>query len=530
MSVCCGPVSRRSLLRRAALLAGMPVVSWADPSAAVAAVRASRRAGGHGPVPANLELLTVTPTGFAVRWTTGDPANLDAFGLPTPLPADTRLVVSDVSGCVVAEVNRSDNTAVHLAEVTGLTPGTSYVYVAHSAGRVAMARVLKGLHQDDLGSVTSVTGLLAALDPTHPTSASPGVVTTLTPPPGSLIARLVLSNDLHLGETSSGVLAGNLPAPVRQLAGSPPYPEVMLSALIAAARGTDALLVAGDLTAEAALIDAQRVRNLLQTLGNQALGGAMTSGGWLATRGNHDRLHGTVDTVGEVFNLPLQSLAVHTFRGLRLIGLDTTGAGSGGVLSAAQLADLSAELRRDPDQPTLIFGHHPVTAAAAATTLGGAAFDLEPSAGRGIEAAYSVAPGVFLHHAGHTHRFRRTSSPVATGVEFLEVGAAKEYPGCYAVLEVRTGGYQITTHALPGADALAWSARSAAEYDGYYPSYVLGSVSDRNHVVLRDFSSLGRPVAFPADDNTHHRLAEGLLAGGGLAAAAAVVLARRGKR
>ncbi|HEX4833292.1 MAG TPA: hypothetical protein VH478_19605 [Trebonia sp.] len=43
---------------------------------------------------------------------------------------------------------------------------------------------------------------------------------------------------------------------------------------------------------------------------------------------------------------------------------------------------------------------------------------------------------MFPHHAGHTHRNRRTSSPAAPHVDFLEEAATKEYPGGYTLPEV----------------------------------------------------------------------------------------------
>jgi 3',5'-cyclic-AMP phosphodiesterase len=52
---------------------------------------------------------------------------------------------------------------------------------------------------------------------------------------------------------------------------------------------------------------------------------------------------------------------------------------------------------------------------------------------------------VFFHHSGHTHRNKRTyllddsQSPVES-VEFLEVGATKEYPGGHSLVRLYTGG------------------------------------------------------------------------------------------
>jgi len=529
---CCGPLSRRELLRRAVLLAGAPAVDgWPD--------RAAAAAGGAGPVPADLELLTVTDTALALRWTTGDPARPDLLGRPTPLPADTHLLVRDLRGRPVAEVRRDDATAVHLAEVDGLTPGTTYAVEARSADRVATPRLLARIDPAALPAVLPVdpAGLRRVVDGRHQTSAAPGLVTTLVPPDGPLLAVLALTNDLHIGETASGVLQGDLPPAVRQPAGLPAYPELMARAVVAEARarGADVLLVAGDLTAEAALPDAHAARELLLGFGSQVHAGPMVVGSWLAVRGNHDRVHGGDDTVGAVFGLSHQRLAVADVGGLRVIALDTSTQQPGGAIGAGQLAALREELRRDSDRPTLVLGHHPVTDASAAATLGGRAFDLDADSARAIETAYAAAPGVFLHHAGHTHRAHRSSSLTAAHVEFLEVGAAKEYPGCVTLVRVHTGGYQVSTHPLRDPQALAWAARSGTQFAGYYPAYVLGSVEDRNHVVRRDLSGLVgiRPGPAPTAARDHHTAllatGAGAVAVGG-AAAAALQRRRHGTR
>jgi hypothetical protein len=144
----------------------------------------------------------------------------------------------------------------------------------------------------------------------------------------------------------------------------------------------------------------------------------------------------------------------------------------------------------EADQPTLVFGHHPVTDQSAFTIVAGPSFGLDRRDAARLEALYAAAPGVFLHHAGHTHRNLRTSSPAAPGVEFLEVAAAKEYPGGFALLRVYQGGYMVSFCKSSGDLARQWSHTTAGEYLGLYPAYTLGSLTDRNHVVARDFASL----------------------------------------
>src|SRR5262249_24754018 len=107
---------------------------------------------------------------------------------------------------------------------------------------------------------------------------------------------------------------------------------------------------------------------------------------------------------------------------------------------------------------------------------------------RQLEALYAKAPGVFLHHAGHTHRNKRTFAIDRREVEFLEVAATKEYPGGYSLLRVHTGGYQVSFYKIRTDLGRQWSQRTRAEYFGLYPAYTLGTISDRNHTVVRDLS------------------------------------------
>jgi hypothetical protein len=108
---------------------------------------------------------------------------------------------------------------------------------------------------------------------------------------------------------------------------------------------------------------------------------------------------------------------------------------------------------------------------------------------------YLRTPGVFFHHSGHTHRNKRTfllddgQNPIES-IEFLEVGATKEYPGGYTLLKVYTGGYMVSYYKNRTPLALAWGQRTSHEYYSLYPHYMLGTIADRNHTVVRDLSGL----------------------------------------
>lgn len=181
----------------------------------------------------------------------------------------------------------------------------------------------------------------------------------------------------------------------------------------------------------------------------------------------------------------------HDLGGLRLIGLDTSELdGAGGTIEAPQLARLRELLRAEPERPTLVFGHHPVTVESGLTNTAGPGFVLNRHDSAQLQALYERAPGVFLHHSGHTHRNRRTRPDTACAVEFLEVAAVKEYPGGYSLLRIYEGGYMLNFYKTRTEQARRWSTLTRGEYFGLFPDYTLGTFADRNHVVPRDFSGL----------------------------------------
>ncbi|WP_328444801.1 hypothetical protein OG780_04195 [Streptomyces sp. NBC_00386] len=110
---------------------------------------------------------------------------------------------------------------------------------------------------------------------------------------------------------------------------------------------------------------------------------------------------------------------------------------------------------------------------------------------RSILEACASAPGVFLHHSGHTHRNKRTVLPQAGHVTLQEVGAAKDYPGGFVLLRVHTGGYALNYYRSNSEPAGEWSERGSRIAAGLWPQYAFGrSVRDRNSVTVRDLSGI----------------------------------------
>ncbi|WP_330232744.1 metallophosphoesterase [Nocardia sp. NBC_00508] len=428
----------------------------------------------------DLEVVTITDTSAVLTWTTLAP---DSTGRLVPVDADTQVRIGPAdSPRGPAPVYADDRpTPFHYAEIGGLEPGRAYRFEAWSAGLRATPALS-----------------LTTSGPAAPEAR--GEFTTLVPPPGRRLRTLALANDIHFGEQVSGLLVGELPPGFRQAPGLAPYPEVMLAAVLDDLRRPDRaaerLLLAGDLTAEASEHETRAVRARLDAWG--ALGRD-----YLAVRGNHDRPHvgaeyagcapapaGHHDCWADAF-AARQQLIEHEIGGLRVLGLDTSELdGAGGSIDRPQFDLLTERLGADPDRPTLMFGHHPVTTESGLTNVAGPGFVLNGRDSAELQALYARCPGVFLHHSGHTHRNRRTRPDAPCAVEFLEVAAVKEYPGGYSLLRLYEGGYMINFYKTRTESARRWSALTRGEYFGLLPDYTFGTCADRNHVVLRNFSGL----------------------------------------
>ena len=188
---CCGPSRRQALL-------------WGSLAAAVPAIVGgvsveSAKASTTDLLVTDLEVATVTDTSVIITWFTGSTTEVDAYGFPLPVAADTELQIGlvDLTTLTVVPGSRKtvfqDSTATpyHYAEVTGLEPNTAYAYVALSNGQQAQQ-----------GSMQFPVGVGGSLD-------YPGTFTTLTTPPGKYLFTLALSNDLHFGEGDSALSAAN---------------------------------------------------------------------------------------------------------------------------------------------------------------------------------------------------------------------------------------------------------------------------------------------------------------------------------
>lgn len=536
----CCHYTRRQFLRFAAI-AAVPLVPILDPERAFGLGRATTGAL----VVQSLELVTLTETSVVLTWTTSAAGTPDSTGRLPPQPANT-VVLMGTSPATLTQVYGDDTqTPYHYAEITGLNPGQTYFYVAMSNGQPATPAL--AFQGNPVGT--------GAFDPGGGTLASPFSFTTPQPPVGRFLFSLALANDVHMGETVAGLatsfpsalpVAGGMGIPpgVSGPVGGLPYPEVMAMALAAdvKARGAARTLVAGDLTAEAGLADTRRAKQILDAIGTLGTD-------YLVARGNHDRSHSPItncspshvpgvdpttfeDCYSDVFGHQDSST---WFRrdvgGLRILALDTYekpgNGGDNGLLAADQAAWLSGELTSEPDTPTLVFGHHPLTVESSVVNLSPVRFDLDTQQALTIEQWYAAAPGVFFHQAGHTHRNKRTAGTVATNVTFQETAATKEYPGGFSLLRIHEGGYALNFYKTRSELAREWSDRTRQEFAGTSPFYTNGSTADRNYVVARNLSGLSSPTPAPVLGETPLGVLLPAAAAVGLGAAA--VMAARGR-
>ncbi|WP_405881855.1 metallophosphoesterase family protein [Streptomyces sp. NBC_01136] len=454
-----------------------------------AAVRRGGRRHPDSLAAVNLELVTLAEDHAIITWYTGIPGTED--GLGHPLPAVTEGEV--VYGTHPARLNRTAAedrpTAHHYVELTDLEPGQTYYYRARSRGVAATPTPLHLVRGNAVG--TSLHGLGSV--------GGPYSFTAPQPPPGRHLLSIALCNDLHLGETTAGLVAGiPLIRGVSQEPGLAPYPEIMSRAVVEEARrrGADLLLAAGDISAGGAPRDLAEARRILDGFGTHGQD-------YFVVRGNHDRPRQPGDALHDAFLDGFRdgdgpAYFARDLGGLRIIGLDTYekdgNGGDAGRLGAEQLSWFRARLKEHGDQPTVVFGHHPLAVRDSVFPMGrGQRLDRRQA--RTILDAYATAPGVFLHHAGHTHRNKHTVLPQASHVTQQEVSAVKDYPGGFCLLRIHSGGFALNHYKAADAPARAWAERSRRVAGGLWPHHALGrSVTDRNSVTVRDLSGVAGSV------------------------------------
>jgi 3',5'-cyclic AMP phosphodiesterase CpdA len=298
------------------------------------------------------------------------------------------------------------------------------------------------------------------------------VVRTLDRPGGEHLCTFATINDVHFGERRCGVVEGSDIGPVLEsVPGEPPYPEVMNAAAVAEITELDpvAVVAKGDLTADGTAAEWARF--------TEVWGGAF--GDRLHyVRGNHDAMTAGIerglDGIPLLLDLP----------GARVALVDTVVPGvDGGRLTADQLDwldDVAATAEVD-DVPLLAMGHHPCWDPRSATRPADFGGGINPDDSEALVAVAARRPAFRGWFAGHTHRNRVRRFPTfGTGdVPFVEVACLKDFPGSWAEYRVFEGGVLQVHRRLSTPEALGWSERCRALYEGLYTEYAFGNLSDR---------------------------------------------------
>jgi predicted phosphodiesterase len=327
----------------------------------------------------------------------------------------------------------------HVARVTGLEPATAY------------AVEVEGAPPDS--------------------QYLPARVATLERPAGRLLSTVVTVNDVHFGEIECGRIGDvdpdELGPVVRAAPGEQPYPEVMNRAAIAEieAIDPDAVIAKGDLTN---LGTDEEYAAFLDAYGS--LGSRMRH-----VRGNHDAMIDptlAVDGAPYAIELPGVTLAV----------LDTVIPGiERGQVSREQLGWLD-DLAAASSSPVLVFGHHhcwDVLAAERSSTY----FGINPDDSDALVDVVARRESIAGYFAGHTHRNRVRRFARARNVPFVEIGATKDYPGCFAEYRVHEGGYSQVVRRISTPAALSWTERTRYMFAGLYRDYALGALDARAFTV-----------------------------------------------
>jgi 3',5'-cyclic AMP phosphodiesterase CpdA len=245
--------------------------------------------------------------------------------------------------------------------------------------------------------------------------------------------------------------------------GEDPYPETMNRAAVAEiqALGPDAVVVKGDLTTHGTEAEFK----LFLDCWGPAFGDRLHY-----VRGNHDAAHGETFADAAPFAV--------TLPGVVLAVLDTTDPGlASGRVPAEQLAWLDA-LGADADRPVLVFGHHhpwkPGSPSREPTYFG-----INPDDSERLVEVVARRPALSGYFAGHTHRNRVRRFSETGDVPWVEVACVKDFPGAWAEYRVFEGGVLQVHRRISSPAALAWSERTRAMFEGFYPHYAFGELDDR---------------------------------------------------
>ncbi|MBD3647767.1 MAG: metallophosphoesterase [Pseudomonadales bacterium] len=284
---------------------------------------------------------------------------------------------------------------------------------------------------------------------------------------GEEYCRFATVNDVHFGETVCGVIEGSDAGPVFSVGeGETPYPEFMNAGAIAEMQSIDpaAVLVKGDLTAEGTLDEYARFLEFYGQFGEKLY----------HVRGNHEAYHRQ--------DIRTEPRICVELPGVTLAMIDTVRPGSeGGTVYDEDLEWLD-ELAARVDTPLLVFGHHQIWNPATPYRSENY-FGIQPDESEKFIDLVARRPAIRGYFSGHTHRNRVRRFPQTKDVPWVEVACVKDFPGSWAEYRVCERGIVQVHHRISSPEALAWTEKTKAMYDGAYYEYAFGDLSDRCFVV-----------------------------------------------
>lgn len=290
-------------------------------------------------------------------------------------------------------------------------------------------------------------------------------LTTLTEPPGRLVARFATVSDLHIGERGFG----HWPRLRHPGTGGQSHPMICATAALdeTVRWGAERLVVKGDLSHHCRRWEYDLLAPLLQACpvplvlipGNHDGGNHHIDDAEACLAAHGLRLHMDV----EVVDLPsLRVVAVNSMVPHR---------DRGGLLG--RWSRIEGALQ-DARGPCLLATHHQLMTKPVPTYLPPGI--LFPHANRFLSRVGAANPATLVT-SGHSHRHRRRRHG---SVVVTEVGSVKDHPGTWAGYLVYEGGIVQVVRRVAAPQAIAWTERTAASVFGVWGRWSPGRLADRS--------------------------------------------------
>jgi predicted phosphodiesterase len=304
--------------------------------------------------------------------------------------------------------------------------------------------------------------------------------TTLTPPPGELLARIATVSDLHLGASHWGLLRT---MGEHQTVGLRTHSVRCASAALVEAQrwGAELVVLKGDVADHQNQEHFRLVAEVLADVPNLPV---------MVLLGNHDVDRRTSAPLPPDLGRPgaayVRGVDTLDVGGLRLVGVDTTVPGQGRG-SLASVSDLAVEQVASSPGPALVLLHHHLQRHRLPTHWppgidGG-------QAGRFLRRLSRANPDTVIT-SGHSHRNRaRRCGPLLV----TEVGSSKDWPGVWAGYAIHEGGIRQVVRRCQAPDAIAWTEYSRAALFGLWDRWAPGPLEQR--CLVHHWSGARRPSA-----------------------------------